>query len=113
MPEAEPEVGGKIPWDNKWKTIHFCYDNMKRLIGFGEPVIAGSIFIGFDSQKRPDHFTFSPWIAFVPPCYKEQCAAIAAEVAQRCLGEPVGEALQDRIISEIQERIIAEVEPIP
>ena len=52
------------------KTIAFEFETMKRLIGYGEPIVTDGIFIGFDKEANPSNLNMGIWLEFVPQAFK-------------------------------------------
>ena len=52
------------------KTIAFEFETMKRLIGYGEPIVTDGIFIGFDKEANPSNLSMGIWLEFVPQAFK-------------------------------------------
>lgn len=85
-----------------YSTPLFSRDDMRRLIGFGEPVFnPDGAFLGFNRAANPGNLSFAPWLAELPSVYKTTCAEIVRMISKRHVGTLVCEQTVDTVISEI------------
>ena len=102
----------RINFLNPWGTIAFSDMQMRKLIGFGVPIMNGPEFIGWNVSAKPHQLDFSIWLSFVPDVYRNQCMGICRKVAAEFHLRPIREQTHEEIIVAVQRRIWHEVEPV-
>lgn len=76
--------------DRDYGTLAFGLELMQRLIGHGQPIVdpAGN-FLGFDARQAPGQICVGMWLAFVPPCYREDVSEGTVVILKRMRGCPI------------------------
>ena len=102
----------RIQFLNPWGTIAFSDMQMRKLIGFGVPIMNGCEFIGWNVSANPCQLDFSVWLSFVPDVYRAQCIDICRRVAAEFHYRMIKDQTHEEIIVAVQRRIWREVEPV-
>lgn len=102
----------RIQFLNPWGTIAFSDMQMRKLIGFGIPIMNGCEFIGWNVSANPSQLDFTVWLSFVPEVYRAQCIDICKQVAAEFHLRPIRQQTHEEIIVAVQRRIWHEVEPV-
>lgn len=92
---------------DRFGTVHFSTDIMKKLIGFGDPIFDRyGVFVGFDKDVNGGTLQLGVWLGFVPEIYRLRCEKFAMETANRFRLEKVTENMKMAIIADIQNKLI-------
>lgn len=89
----------------KNKSAAFSLEFMRKTIGFGQPLFAGSEFIGFHACLDPQNLSCGVWYGFVPEKFKKIAMMALRSASSKIIGEQATRATIELFIAELHSNI--------